>query len=79
MKISEFLYENFQFFLVVKFSVYSNWRVFVMLCTTFAVFKIIIIIIKQNKTKQIYENGFDASFLMTINPNGSHHSFLFSF
>ena len=29
MKISEFLSENFQF-LVVKFSIYLNWRVFIM-------------------------------------------------
>ena len=29
-KISEFLSENFHFFLVVKFSVYFNRRVFVM-------------------------------------------------
>ena len=31
-KISDFLSENFQLFFVVKFSIYLNWRVFVMIC-----------------------------------------------
>ena len=47
-KISEFLFENFQF-MVVKFSIYLNRRVFVMIIVTFAVYLYLYFFYTQNK------------------------------
>ena len=48
-KISEFLSENFQFFLVVKISIYLNRRVFVML---FA--QVSVLVFRDERVKQTF-------------------------